>query len=402
MEPFSRLPMTTAHTFTDTKLKSLKPKSTQYELSDEGQRALRIRVSPGGTKSWFLITRIRGVKRRLKIGTYPEISLTAARERSRNQLAEIQLGKDLWSEKKGRSNHIKFEEFAERYLREQGSQKSDQGREDRRKAEKHLLPFWRKLNVDEITKRHVHTVIDSMMNGGQTYTMPNRVLQLIKTMFNWGVEKDYISVNPAERIKKPVKEKHREVYLLPNEIRLLWIALSDEPPIFGNFFKLCILMGQRSGSEMRGLKWSEIDFDRKLAVISYQRMKNRSSQEVPLSKEALTLLREQKNQAGESLFVFPSPVNPIACPMSYPRKRFAAIKRRSAIEKDFHVHDFRHTIATLMISQLKVPKNVTEKIISHKERKEMADIYDQHTYADEKRDALEKWGSFISEIVKSK
>jgi hypothetical protein len=62
---------------------------------------------------------------------------------------------------------------------------------------KHLLPHWRKLNVDEISKLHVHNVADEVLKG-EAQTMPNRVLQLIKTMFAWGVEKDYLTVNPAE------------------------------------------------------------------------------------------------------------------------------------------------------------------------------------------------------------
>lgn len=383
---------------TDSRIRSLKPQLSQYETIDRGQRGLSLRISPAGTKAWYLLTRIRGVKRRIKIGTYPEITLTAAREEARRQLAQIQLGSDIWSEKKGSSNQVKFEVFAERYLTEWASQKADQGHEDRRKIKKHLLSHWGKLNIDEITKRHVHNVLDEIMQG-EAFTMPNRVLQLIKTMFNWGVEKDFLSVNPAAHIRKPRKEQARDAYLHENEIKKLWGALDHSPILFGNFFKLCILMGQRSGSEMRHLKWSEIDFKQKTANISFERMKNRISQEVPLSDFAINLLLEQKKMSGESPFVFPSPVNPLTASMSYPRKRFARIKKQSTIDKDFHAHDFRHTISTLMASRLKVPKVVIEKIISHKTSKNVSEIYDQHDYFDEKRDALERWGQFIQRVI---
>ncbi len=384
---------------TDSKIRALKPHPAPFELLDRSQTGLTLRVSANGKKTWFLLTRIKGTLRRVKIGTYPEITLTAAREEARRQKARIQLGADIWLEKKGGSNQLRFDEFAERFLSEHSIQKADSGKEDRRKIEKHLIPLWGKVSVNEITKTHVHIVIDQLLKA-DTRVMPNRVLQLIKTMFTWGLEKDLVASNPAEHIRKPKKEKSRDVYLNEVELRMFWRALEKTTSQVRDFFQLCILMGQRAGREMGHLRWREIDFNTGLALISFERMKNRVSQEIPVSSHAAAILSELKKQAGVSPFVFPSPIDPIGRPMTYPKKRFLKIKLQSGIEKDFHVHDLRHTVDTLMASRLKIPKTVREKILSHKSAKEISDVYDQHDYLDEKKDALERWGEFIFEVTK--
>src|SRR6266508_1664351 len=93
---------------TDRKIASLKPAKERTEYWDDGTPGFGLRVSPEGTKTFFLMYRFAGLRRRLKLGRYPEVPLFEARKNAKKALATVSEGKDPVQEKKANEAGIRF------------------------------------------------------------------------------------------------------------------------------------------------------------------------------------------------------------------------------------------------------------------------------------------------------
>ena len=154
---------------------------------------------------------------------------------------------------------------------------------------------------------------------------------------------------------------------------------------YGPFWKLLLLTGARR-SELSGARWREVDKAKRLLVIPPERFKSNATHMVPLSTMAMeivaTLPRDSDRLFGH--------IN-----------GFSKAKRRldkaMGQPEHFVIHDIRRTVRT-RLSSLRVPHEVSEMVIGHG-RKGLARVYDQHTYLDEMRDALEQWARRVEQLI---
>jgi integrase len=255
---------------------------------------------------------------------------------------------------------------------------------------------------------------------------PNRVFELVRSIFRWAVGRDLLQVDPTWGMPPPINtETPRDRELSPAEIRQLWLALDRAPvakratkgiargeraTVTGDLpltrataltLKLALATGQRIG-EVSGIAISELDLNDVAPVwtIPAGRSKNRQANRVPLSPLAIRLIEEARQLASDSDWLFPGvqgarPIDPHA-----PTK--ALERARAAIGlDDFRIHDLRRTAATRM-AEMGIAPHTISLILNHVSARQgtvTGKVYVQYSYDREKREALGKWGERLETII---
>ena len=142
--------------------------------------------------------------------------------------------------------------------------------------------------MKEITRRDVRELIEDI--AARAPIMANSVLALVRKMFNFAIERDWLEVNPCQMVKRAAPERQRDRMLNDDEIRAVWKALDDERPMIAALFRLRLLTAQR-GRELHGASWDEMDLAGGWWTIPAERSKNGLAHRVPLSPQALRILK---------------------------------------------------------------------------------------------------------------
>jgi integrase len=196
-------------------------------------------------------------------------------------------------------------------------------------------------------------------------------------------------------LKPPTPERSRDRVLSDPELRAVWLAADEFGGSFGALVKLLMLTGQRR-DEVAGMLWAEIDTEARLWSLARERVKNDSSHDVPLSKPAIEIL-EALPRIG-SRFV-------LTTNGKSPSSNYGKNKRRldALLPSDlspWRLHDIRRSAASGM-ARIGIQLPVIEKILNHKSGSfaGIVSVYQKHTFSDEKRDALESWGAYLSRLI---
>lgn len=231
------------------------PATGQVFLRDDELRGFAVRITPG-SKSFIVEREIHGRVRRMTIGRYGVQTVEQARDRAREKIGEIAAGKDPVEELRQRRKSITFGELEKLYLDRHAVHKKSIA--DDVGMLKKWLAEWRPRRLNTITRADVTTKHAEMGAAGHK-TRANRMVALVRTMFNlaldWG---HHPGPNPASRIKF-FKEVKRDRFVRPDELPRLWQALQNEPnPYVRGAFFIALLTGARR-SEVLGMKWEDLD-----------------------------------------------------------------------------------------------------------------------------------------------
>jgi len=437
-------------------VKSARPGPERREIPDGGCRGLYLVVQPAGSKSWAFRYRFNGRPKKLTIGPLhlgteepPQAvldqanSLTGARKLATHAASQVALGidpaKDKKQEKKKARQRAENSElldrdtieavarlFIEKYAKPNTRPASwlqtarliglKPDPEDDTKlvctdSGGEVLSQWGDRTVHEITRRDVHDLLDRIVSRGSPVTA-NRVLAAVRKMFAWAASRDIVPVSPCVGVTPPTAETSRDRVLSDDELRLIWRGADKIGWPFGAMVQTLILTLQRR-DEVAGMFRRELKPDR-LWVIPRERVKNGLEHEVPLSPAAWALL-ESLPKVGKAGLVFTVTGDTHVSGFSRAKERLDAeilklqksdAMRRgeggAAVEPIPHwtLHDLRRTGASGM-ARLGINLPVIEKILNHSSGsfKGVAGVYQRHTFADEKRRAMEAWSSFVQSIV---
>src|SRR5262245_40326599 len=250
--------------------------------------------------------------------------------------------------------------------------------------------------VHDITRRDVLDILDRVVDGGAPIAA-NRVHAALRKFFNWCVARDILTASPCAGVKPPTAERARDRVLSDDELRLVWTAADKLGGSFGPLVKLLALTGQRR-DEVARMRWKEVYIENRLWTLPAERTKNNKPHEVPLSNAALAVLKNVP-QAGTSPFVFTT--NGGASPVS----GYSEGKRRldALLPADmpaWRLHDLRRTCASGM-ARLGINLPVIEKVLNHSSGSfaGIVGVYQKHSFADEKRQALEAWGRHVDSLI---
>jgi integrase len=312
------LPRTTAwhaKALTDRTLKSLKPaaRGKHYDLWDAVVPGLGVRVSDTGTKTFVLMKRYGDSKNptRGRLGMYGAISLDDARTKARNWQILLERGIDPHSEEKRqreaelRKRENSFAAVAEQFLKRHVV-KTRKAAIVERELRREFINRWANRPITDITQHDVVAVIDEVVERNAPYQAHN-LLGHVRTLFNWAIARGVYGVDrsPCDRLRPAAvigKKQARQRVLNDQELRAAWAATGELGYPYGQLFRLLIVTGQRK-SEVAEAGWSEFDLTKKLWTIPSDRMKADAAHVVPLSDDALDILKSlPRFEGGDCLF----------------------------------------------------------------------------------------------------
>lgn len=372
------------------------------ELWDNQAAGFGVRAT-ATTRSFFVMYRLGGKRCRYTIGTFPTWSVEDARKRAREVIRAVEDGADPAAEKKVRRTappaaEMTFEQFAGDFESKYLEHKVKDGSWYRGILKNHVLPQWKDRSFRSITRADVMDLIDDIERDGNP-VLANRVLAIVRRMYNWAIDRGMTDANPCAGVKKQAKETPRERVLSSKELAALWPCLDNLGSPWGPYLKLLILTGQRR-NEVAGMRWSEIDADAATWTIPGTRTKNGKTHTVHLSAPALAIIQSQP-RFKNSPFVFPA------------RGRgrhgggdgethitgFSAAKRRLDKMIDLPAwtfHDLRRSAASGM-AELGIAVETISKVLNHSDAALMGitAIYNRHGYEAAKKAALDSWSRHV-------
>lgn len=409
--------------FSDRMLRALKPAEPgkRYVHWDAAVPGLGIRVTDkvlaDRIGSFVLVIRFPGSKNPAPrtIGDYPATPLTDARNTARQWREDVRRGVDpamkAAQERRAREEQAAdtFEALLARYA-ERKLSKLRTGKVVEQVIRRTAVPRWGKWPVADIKRRHVIQLIEDVAENAPINA--NRLAAYLKTLFKWIVDQDRLETSPAASVKRPSKESKRDRVLTDTEMLALWEATADAGA-FGRAMRIMLVTAQRR-TEVGAMRWSELDFKERVWRLPQARTKAARAHEVPLSDLALEILNACPRIDNVD-FVFTSgraPRIPNADGSPNPisgwgkskdrvdahfRKRMQEAGSNSTPE-GWRLHDLRRTAATGM-SKLGTDRIVIARILNHADR-EVTAIYDRHRYDNEKREALQKWATHLSSLIR--
>jgi integrase len=376
---------------TDASVQKIKPpKSGVLEVFDLGYPGLALRIGYGGAKSFEVFYRVGGKLKRTTLGRWPEVSLAAAREAWRKTRESIAKGETPPTDRK--TTTMLFEAVVEDWLRRDQSQNKQRSLyQASRAVERDLLPAWKSKRVDEISKRDVIELLDSISDRGSP-VMAVRTQAYIRRFFRWCIERDILKADPTLGLPRASNGKSRERRLTDSELAKV-LAATNSIGTFGPVIRLLALTGARR-EEIAGLRWSEIDGD--TIKLEGARTKNSEAHLIPLSAPAKALLDSMPRIAGSD-FVFTTTGEKPISGWSQPKIKLDTASGVTG----WRIHDLRRTVATGM-QKLGVTLQTVEAVLGHTSgsRGGIVGVYQRHDFADEKRAALEAWGSHVMALRK--
>ena len=393
---------------TDRSLKALKPTKKRYDVMDTDVPGFGVRVTERGQRTFILIARYPGSSNptRRAIGEYPALSLEKARERARHWRDLVRQGIDPKTEEDRlrrlelRKQQTTFaavaEDFLERHVKGQRKE-----RDTEREIRKELIAHWGERPIASITREDVVALVDAIARRAPY--LAHNVLAHVRSLFNWAINRGTygLETSPCDRLKPSAligPKQARQRILNDDELRAVWHATEIIGYPFGPLYRLLLLTGARK-TEVAGGQWRELDLHKKLWMVPPERFKSNATHLVPLSDQAVAVLRElPRFTKGDHLFSTTFGEKHVT---GFSRAKAEVDKlvaeRLGASPPPWVIHDIRRTVRTRLAS-LRVPDMVAEMVIGHG-RKGLQRVYDQHRYVDEMREALELWAARLRDIV---
>jgi integrase len=310
-------------------IEAAKPNAKPFTLFD-GQ-GLYLLIQPNGSKLWRWKYRYEGKPRLIAFGQYPDISLATARDRHAAARAELNKGHDPSAQRKAHKDAAKAQdeaakaEAAAEQDRAANSFKAialkwhewwskgvdaDTAAYILRRLEADVFPAFGHLPIDTIKAAEVRKLILRIEQERGARDVAQRQHGTISQIFRYAVTHDLAENNPAAAFKPsdvlaPRRPQHR-AHIAPSQLPTLLVAMDDYSghAVWRSALKLMALTFVRS-AELLQAPWSEFDLDNARWTITAQRMKMDKPHIVPLPRQAVAILRELKQLAGDKQFVFP-------------------------------------------------------------------------------------------------
>ncbi len=396
----------------------------QVTLSDKGTsgvRGLSIVASYGGAKIfYFRYLSPSGKQIRMRIGEYPQTSLSEARTIAREYRKCLDNGEDPKSKNK------RFENKARQYhnIGELWAEYHKQAKSIKKCADfenslwnKHVASALNNIDLNHFNR---DTILDFLIpfRNSHSPALGARIQALISQLGAFAVEQRVAEYSPAYQLgkKKPLPSNDR--YLDTHELTTFWNILYD-PKLLAQArvskpLALALVIALSTcarRAEVASMRWRDIDFESQCWTIPASITKNGKLHIVPISpltREVLGMANKNSRRPG-SPFVFPGRrrevmtkgaghIKPDAITRACSRINKALLSQNLLSEK-FSPHDLRRTGATYLASKLKVDRFIISQILNHSSDKgggsSVTGIYARYDFLEEKKDALDRWSQYL-------
>lgn len=391
---------------TDRACKTAKAKDAQYKMFDGG--GLYLLVRKNGSKLWQMKYRYLGTEKTLSIGQYPIISLAEARDardKAKKLLAQAPPIDPMANKKENKRQAIRK---AQNTFKAVALEWHDQNKDRWSKnyaykilkgLELNVFPYIGHRPIAEITPPELLNECLRGIEKRGSLDIAGRTRQICGQVFRYGIQTGKCEWNASENLKGALKTKKTEHFrtidvkevpdflkaLERNEARLfertrraVWLSL----------YTFCRPV------EIRKARWEDIDFEEKIWTIPAEIMKMRRDHIVPLSRQALAVLEEQKKEAEvfNSPWVFPSQIRP-RNPMSDGTVNKAI--KRLGYGKDMVAHGFRALARTTIREKLGYDSEIIERQLAHKASGPLGEAYDRTQFLPERKKMMQEWSDYV-------
>jgi integrase len=384
---------------TDTAVRNAKPREKPYKLSDSG--ALYLLISPGGSKLWRFKYRVEGKEKLLALGAYPEIPLKQARDRrddARRLLANgVDPGVKRQVEKAAAGDT--FEAIArEWFAKFSVNWATSHSEKVIRRLELDLFPWLGSRPIREVTPPELLDCLRRIEGRGAVDTA-HRAHQNCGQVFRYAVATGRVERDPSADLRgalAPVKGGHFASITEPTKVAALLRAIHDYDgsSVVRTALRFTPLTFVRPG-ELRQAEWIEVNLDAAEWRLPAERMKSRAPHLVPLSRQAVELLREIRPLTGKGRYVFPAATSE-SRPMSENTIN-SALRRLGYSSTDMTAHGFRSMASTLLNEQ-GWNRDAIERQLAHGERNPVRAAYNYAEHLQERRKMMQAWADYLDDL----
>lgn len=380
----------------------LKDRGAKPRKVSDGQ-GLYLEVPPKGNGRWRYKFRYAGKENRVSLGTYPDVSLREARERHQEMRKLHARGEDPAVEKQAKKAREEEEgETFEMVAREWWKKQRPAWTEKHAKTvmgrlEGKLFPYLGRRGVTEIRAPDILAALRRIEKEGKHETA-HRVLSICGQVMRYAVATGRIESEPTSALRgalSPVRAKHLPAITEPAAFGRLLVAIDgyEGHATTRWALQLAPLVFVRPG-ELRQAEWREFDFDEALWTIPAAKMKSSAQDHlVPLSAQALGILREAKLANGSARYVFPALTSGTR-PMSDMTLN-AALRRLGYAKDEVSVHGFRASARTMLDEVLRKRPDLIEHQLAHAVRGPLGRAYNRTTFLDERRVMMQEWADYL-------
>ena len=372
-------------------------------------------------RSWILRVKVGDQRQPIGLGSYPQVSLAAAREQAAKLVMEAKQGVNLKVKKRAQRSSLiaaaaknkTFRECAEAYI---DAHSRDYSSDKHRKQwsatlETYAYPIIGSMLVSDIVMRDVRnvleqeTAVDKATKGKLWYVKTEtakRLLGRVKTVLDYATVNEYrTGTNPAQwtgylstQLPSPKKLQKKEHHpAVPYQQMGDFISkLRVNTSISAKALEFLILTAVRSGS-VRQAEWSEIDFDNAIWVIPAEHTKARQEHRVPLQAQTAELLKSLQVVAASNL-IFPSRAGKPLSDMAL-SQLMRGMRERGELTVEAVPHGFRSSFRDWAAEQTAYPDEIRKAASGHKVGDVVKESYQRTDLLEKRRQLMDEWAVFL-------
>ena len=407
--------MRPSNLLTEISIKNSKPRDKQYKITDgEG---MYLRIYPNGSKYWQLQYWFEGRQKILSLGVWPEVSLKLAREKRYEAKKKLKEGKntginnlqsntagETYQEKEKVKNRTFQKVFQEWFSRQSKNWTERHSRGVNSSLKMHVLPDLGEKSISSISKQDIISSLRKIETKGK-YETCYRVRQKLEAIFSYAEIEGHCNSNPAKGLQqiltkpKPKSQNAIPASELPQFLQKIAADETVQPTTV--LAMMFIILTFVRTAELRFADWDEfdIDYSEPLWVIPAERMKMRRAHHVPLSRQAVNILKEMQQYSGPEGYVFPQFHNRKK-PMS--ENTLLYFSNRLGYAGRNTIHGFRALASTILNESRKWHPDVIERQLAHQESNKVRSAYNRAEHLDERRKMMNWWSKYIYSLIPSK
>jgi len=383
-------------TLNDTQLRRLKAHDKPFKMADG--RGLYVEVRPSGARLWRYRYRIAGHENVFALGEYPDTGLSEARARLMEARKLVKQG--IHPAHVRRAEKLKmtaehgstFESVALEWIRERLVDRTPTYvAEVRARLTQCVFPHIGALPANRITAPDLLIALKAVEKYSPATA--RKLRQWCSAIFRYAIVTLRAEHDPAAALRgalNPPKTVHHAA--LPRaQVPALVQAVTAYPDRQVAIYLHLLLLTFTRSSELRCARWTEFDLDAGLWRIPAERIKTREPHQVPLSQQAIELLRELHTLTGLRVWLFPHPCEPRR-PISQSVPR-AALEKMGMTDKTT-LHGFR-ALAASYLNETGFKPDAIERQLAHRESNATRAAYNRSEYLAERRQMMQAWADFV-------
>lgn len=392
---------------TDTFVRQVKPSGKAAGDSHADGGGMYLLVKPSG-KYWRMDYRFAGKRKTLALGVYPAVTLAQARRRRDDAKAQLADGVDPSVSKREEKLARKmvaentFEKVAMQWLHATAADRKEITQQKVQTwLEKDMFPSIGKLPISTIGPRDVLAMARKMEERGANESA-KRLVQICGQVFRYAVAEGSAERDVTQDLKGALQKAEKRHYAAITDPAQLAPLLRAMDGYSGHIYSrtallLTPLLFVRPG-ELRKAEWSEIDFEAAEWRIPASKMKMKSDHIVPLSTQAIELLRQVHPISGHGKYVFPS-IRTGERPMS--ENTVSAALRAIGYDRDTQTaHGFRATARTIMDEVLGERVDLIEHQLAHAVKDANGRAYNRTAHLPARKAMMQRWSDYLDQLKK--